>query len=238
MHPRITMRDPFWFFVPLIFTAELMMISHSVVHAFLARFADPTVVLAAFSIAFIMQSVTGSPLWVGPQITISYATDKPSVIRLFWFHIQVALAPTAIMLACAWTPLGEWLYGDFMGAGQEVVRQAQEATAYFAMVFYLVPFRNIATGLIMRSRRTAFITIGTFVRLLSLAGFLYVLPFWFSGAAVGALALNGCIGVEALFATLIGIPFYRALPDKQGERVAYKELWIFSCLLMINQAAE
>lgn len=238
MRPGITMRDPFWFFIPLIFTAELMMISHSVVHAFLARFADPTVVLAAFSIAFIMQSVTGSPLWVGPQITITYATDKRSVLRLFWFQIQVSLVPTAIMLICAWTPLGQWLYGEIMGAGQEVVRQAQQATAWFTLVFYLVPFRNIATGLIMQSRRTAFITIGTFVRLLSLGGFLYVLPFWFSGATVGALALSGCIGVEALFSTLIGIPFYKALPDEKGEPLAYGELWVFSWPLMVNQAAE
>ena len=238
MRPGITIRDPAWFFLPLIFTAELMMISHSIIHAFLARTESPTTVLAAFSIAFILHGITGSPVWVGPQVSISYISDKRSLRRLFWFHIQAALGPTAVMLSVAWTPAGDWLYGDLMGAGPEVVAQAREATAFFTLVFFVVPFRNISQALIMINRRTALITLGTMVRLLSLGGFLYVLPFWFQGASVGAVALFGCISVECAFAALIARPFQRALPDEKGEAATYGELWRFSWPLMLNQAAE
>ena len=238
MRPGITMKDPFWFFMPLIFTAELMMISHSVIHAFLARLADPTATLAAFSISFILHGVVGSPLWVGPQVAITFLSDKRSVGRLFRFHMQATVVPTALMLLVAWTPAGVWLYAVFMGAGAEVVRQAQEATVYFTLVFFVVPFRNIATGLIMVNRRTALITLGTAVRLLSLAGFLYVLPFWLSGAAVGAMALFGCIAVESVFSVLMAIHFYRALPAEKGEPAGYGEMWRFSWPLMLNQTAE
>ncbi|MCZ6474554.1 MAG: hypothetical protein O6934_14070 [SAR324 cluster bacterium] len=236
--PPITMKDPTWFFMPLIFTAELMMISHSIIHGFLARLEAPTVTLAAFSIAFILHGVTGSPLWVGPQVAIAFISDRRSVLRLFWFQIQAALAPTAVMLAVSWTPAGEWLYAEFMGASAEVVRQAQQATVYFALVFFVVPFRNTATALIMLKRRTALITLGTLVRLLSLGGSLYLLPFWFGGASVGALALFLCIAVESLFSLAMARAFYLDLPGQRGAPVAYGELWRFSWPLMLNQAAE
>ena len=48
----LNIRTAVWFFVPLILTTELHQLSHSLVHAFLARLGDPTTTLAAFSVAF------------------------------------------------------------------------------------------------------------------------------------------------------------------------------------------
>jgi Na+-driven multidrug efflux pump len=238
MRPGITMRDPLWFFMPLIFTAELMMISHSIIHAFLARLEDPTVTLAAFSISFILHSTLGSPIWTGPQVAISYISDKRSIVRLFWFHVQAGVVPTAVMLVVAWSPVGEWLYAGLMGAGPKASAQAQAATLYFTFVFLVVPFRNISAGLIMVNRRTMLITLGTAVRLGSLGLFLYGLPFWLEGASVGAAALFLCIAVESVFSVLMAVHFYRALPDDKGETPSYWEMWRFSWPLMVNQTAE
>ena len=52
MRDALTVRIILGFFLPLLFMTELQQISHSIVHAFLARLADPKVILAAFSIAF------------------------------------------------------------------------------------------------------------------------------------------------------------------------------------------
>ena len=51
-HAPLTVRTAVLFFVPLILTTELHQLSHSLVHAFLARLGDPTTTLAAFSVAF------------------------------------------------------------------------------------------------------------------------------------------------------------------------------------------
>ncbi|MPZ43094.1 MAG: hypothetical protein GEV05_06780, partial [Betaproteobacteria bacterium] len=45
----LNIRTAVWFFAPLILTTELHQLSHSLVHAFLARLGDPTTTLAAFS---------------------------------------------------------------------------------------------------------------------------------------------------------------------------------------------
>ncbi len=238
MRRDVTIRDAVWFFLPLTFTAQMMMISHSIIHAFLARLDAPTITLAAFSIAFVMQSTLGSPMWVGPQVSISFIVDKRSMLRLFWFHMQAALLPSAGMLALAWSPLGDWLYGSMMGAGPETTAQAKMATFYFTFVFFAVPFRNISAGLIMINRYTPLITLGTLIRLGSLGGFLYGLPLVLEGASVGATALFLCISVESVFSVLFAIHFYRALPEAKGEPASYGEMWRFSWPLMLNQAAE
>jgi len=45
------------FFLPLIFMTQMHQISHSMVHAFLTRLSNPTVVIAAFSIAFASETL-------------------------------------------------------------------------------------------------------------------------------------------------------------------------------------
>jgi hypothetical protein len=49
----VTVKEAYRFFTPLIFMAELHMLSHAVISAFLARMTDPEPILAAYSIAFI-----------------------------------------------------------------------------------------------------------------------------------------------------------------------------------------
>jgi len=56
------------FFLPLIISTELHQLSHSLVHAFLARLGDATITLAAFSIV-VQSNATRSALllWLPPM---------------------------------------------------------------------------------------------------------------------------------------------------------------------------
>lgn len=238
MQPRTTFASATWFFLPLIFTAELMFISHSVIQAFLARLEGATVTLAAFSIAFIFHGTLGSPVWAGMQYSLSYVADRRSLARLLWFHFQVAVLPTAVMLFVAFSAFGDWVFQGMLGASAETSGEAREAMFYFILVFYVVPFRNISSAILMLRRRTFLITLGTAVRLASLAGFLYVLPFWVEGASIGSLALFLCIATESVFDTLMAAGLYRSLPVSQEPPPSYWEMWRFSWPLMVNQAAE
>ena len=47
MRPSVSLRDAYKFYMPLIFMAELHMLSHAVIAAFLARMQNPEPVLAA-----------------------------------------------------------------------------------------------------------------------------------------------------------------------------------------------
>ena len=95
-HAPLTVRTAVLFFVPLILTTELHQLSHSLVHAFLARLGDPTTTLAAFSIAFAFNTTFSGIMSVSTQAAMSYITDKRSFWRIARFYALICLAPFLI----------------------------------------------------------------------------------------------------------------------------------------------
>ena len=234
---RASLGDAFRFFLPLMLMAELMMISHAVISAFLARMADPEPILAAYSIAFYFHATLGSPVWACQFVAVSYIRDRASMQRLLLFSLQVAAGVSLVMLAVGLTPAGDWLFRTLFGAGPDVARAARRCTLVFNFVVAFAVVRSLVYGLFMVERKTIFITLGTVVRLAGLAIILAGLTRFFEGAVVGALALVGCIAVETLFGLFIARRFFRRLPP--GSRPpTYRELWKFSWPIMTMQAAE
>ena len=88
----VTLREAYKFFLPLIFMAELHMLSHAVISAFLARMPDPEPILAAYSMAFYLHATMGSPVWACQFVALSYIRDKASMRRLLLFSMQAFAA--------------------------------------------------------------------------------------------------------------------------------------------------
>ena len=168
-HGPLTMRIALWFFVPLILTTELHQLSHSLVHAFLARMGDATTTLAAFSIAFSFNTTFSGIVAVGTQAGMSYISDKRSFWRVARFYLLVSLAPFVLIESVALSPLGDWLFGTLMGASPEVTRLAKAASAVMGLWIFPNQIRNITTALCMLHRRTILISHSTMVRLVSQA---------------------------------------------------------------------
>ena len=234
---RTSLGEAFRFFLPLMLMAELMMISHAVISAFLARMADPEPILAAYSIAFYFHATLGSPVWACQFVAVSYIRDRASMRRLLLFSLQVGAGVSLIMLVVGLTPAGDWLFRTLFGAGPEVARAARRCTLVFNFVVAFAVVRSLVYGLFMVERKTIFVTLGTVVRLLGLAAILAGLTFFLEGAVVGAIALAACIGVETLFGLAIARPFLRRLPAGR-QPPGYRELWKFSWPIMTMQAAE
>ena len=234
---RTSLGEAFRFFLPLMLMAELMMISHAVISAFLARMENPERVLAAYSIAFYFHATLGSPLWACQFVAVSFLRDRASMRRLFFFSLQVAAGIALIWFAVGLAPIGDWLFRTLFGASPEVVRAAKNCTLIFTGVLLFAVLRSLIYGLFMVERRTIYVTFGTVVRLAGLGIVLAALTRYFEGAEVGAIALVACIGFETLFCVFVAWPFVRRLPA--GKRApGYRELWKFSWPIMIMQAAE
>lgn len=229
--------DAFRFFLPLMLMAELMMISHAVISAFLARMSDPEPILAAYSIAFYFHATLGSPVWACQFVAVSYIRDRASMRRLLFFSVQVAVGVIAVFSAVGLTPFGDWLYAGLFGAGPEVVRAAKNCTLIFSLVVCFAVVRSLIYGLFMVERKTLFVTLGTVVRLVGLAAVLAGLSRWFEGAEVGAIALVSCIGIETLFGLYLARPFLRRLAAGRHPP-GYRDLWKFSWPIMVMQTAE
>ncbi len=226
------------FFLPLIVSTELHQLSHSLVHAFLARLGDATITLAAFSIAFAFNTTCSGIISVGVQAAMSYVTDKRSFWRIARFYFAISLVPLLVIEAVALTPLGDWLFGVMMGASPETTRLAKLAAGVMGLWIFPNQVRNIATALCMMHRRTLPISYATIIRLVSQALMLLVLPFWMEGAVAGAASLVACMTVEALYMAWVSRAYYDELPAEGGEQVSYRHMWAFSWPLMVTQVTE
>jgi progressive ankylosis protein len=234
----LRLRDAYRFFIPLMLMAELMMFSHAVIAAFLARMDNPEQVLAAYSVAFYFHATLGAPVWACQIVYLSFIKDQASIWRLAKFGYQTVAAVMWIWLIVALTPLGDWFFGDFFGLSPAVATEAKICLLIGALVPPITVWRSLSYGLLMVQKKTVYVTIGTVLRLAGLAGLLMVLTDWFEGAQVGIAALVGCIFIETIFAVVIAYPFYKRLPAKSGELARYRELWVFSWPIMLMQLAE
>jgi len=237
-HAPLTVKAALLFFAPLILSTELHQVSHALVHGFLARLGDPTTTLAAFSVAFAFNTTFSGIMNVATQAGISFITDRRSFWRLTRFYFFVSMVPFIFIQIVAWTPIGTWVFGELIGASDEVARLAASASAVMGLWILPNQVRNISTALCMRARRTMLISHSTIIRLVAQALLLVVLPFFMEGAVAGAGSLVGGMSVEAIYMYFISRPIYAALPATGASLPSHRQLWTFSWPLMITQATE
>lgn len=234
----MSIHDAYKFFLPLIFMAELHMLSHGVITAFLARMPDPEPILAAYSLAFYLHSTLGSPVWACQFVAISYIRDKASMRRLLIFSAQAFAVFGWFWALIALTPLGITFFHSVFGASAEVAREAQLCMIVSTLIVPFALFRSLSYALLMIRRRTLLVTLGTIIRLVGLAGILAILTRVTDGAMVGMSALTACIGVETLYAVIAARRYYRELPARSEPPPSYGELWRFGWPVMLMQTAE
>jgi O-antigen/teichoic acid export membrane protein len=224
--------------MPLIFMAELHMLSHAVIAAFLARMVDPEPILAAYSIAFYLHATLGSPVWACQFVALSYIRDKASVRRLLLFSVQTFLLVGWFWLLIALTPFGAAFFRTLFGASQAVAEVAQRCMLVSTLIVPFVFFRSLAYALLMINRRTMLVTLGTIIRLIGLAGILAIASEFADGALVGMGALTACIGIESVYAVIAARRYYASLPESREPLPSFRELWRFGWPVMLMQTAE
>ncbi len=238
MKTSLTLKTIVLFFLPLIFMAELIQISHAVTNAFLARLLAPKEAIAAFSIAFGLNIMAGGVTMSTVQTGICFIDDRASFRPLLRFCLLTVSVSFLLVQVVALTPLGDIVFGQWMGASQGVVRQAKWASAIMALWHYPILIRNLCYAMAMVRRHTILITYATGVRLAGLIGFLILYSIWFDGAIVGALATVSGMTVEAVYMVMATRVYFKKLELKKAPPVAYREFWSFSWPLMLTQISE
>ena len=236
--PTVTIKESYRFFTPLIFMAELHMLSHAIISAFLARMPNSEPILAAYSIAFYLHATLGSPVWACQFVAISCLKDRASTIRFLIFSSQTFLLVAWFWALIGLTPVGITFFVEVFGTSTDVAKEAQLCILISTLIVPCVFFRSIAYALLMLNRRTTLVTLGTLIRLFGLFAILFILQGQTTGATVGMIALTGCIAVESVYATLAALKYYLQLPSKKGVLPRYRELWRFGWPVILMQTAE
>ena len=136
---RLKLGEAYKFFIPLMLMAELMMFSHAVIVAFLARMENPEEVLAAYSVAFYFHATVGSPVWACQIVYLSFIKDRLSVRKLLVFGYQTVLAVLWIWLLVSYTSVGDCYSGEFFGLSDHV----RDAAKYALLVSIWVPIITV-----------------------------------------------------------------------------------------------
>lgn len=238
MRDHLTLKTVLLFFLPLIFMTELIQVSHSITNAFLARFSAPREALAAFSIAFALNVMTSGATMTATQSGISFISDRHAFGRLLRFFGIAVMIPFGIVEVTGLTPLGDVVFGKWMGASPEVVRQAKLSSAIMGLWTFPILVRNLMYAVVMIRRRTLLISYATMIRLASLVGFLALFSIWFDGAMVGAMATVCGMTIEAIYIIFAARPYLPELKKHTQPQASYAQFWRFSWPLMITQMSE
>ena len=217
---------------------ELHQISHSVIHAFLARLSNPKETLAAFSISFAFATTLSGISSVSIQAGICFVKSRASFWRLARFFFAVAFIVFLLIEFIAFTPLSHILFGRWMGASAAVVRNAKITSAIMGLWILPILVRNLCYALAMIYHRTLLITYATIIRLAALGIFLIIYPFFLEGAAVGGAALVSCMTVEAIYMLIVIRPVFQKIERDNQATSSFYDIWNFSWPLMITQGSE
>lgn len=236
--PPLRLRDCYLFFGPLVLMVELNMISKSAIHAFLARTATPDITLAAFNAGFTFYFAITSATEVIVALSLSYLKSRADLARLIGFMAVLVAVPWLFALAAALTSLGNEIFGHWFGLSAQGQIEARWTTGMLALSVPVLLVRGTAFALLMLNRKTLIITWSTLVRLGSLAVWLFMLPLWLEGAAIGAAALVLCMASETVFAGWFAWKYLAALPAEREAGDTFGGYWRFSWPLIINASAE
>lgn len=236
--PLLRLRDCYGFFAPLVLMVELNMISKSAIHAFLARTETPDVTLAAFNAAFTFYFAITSATEVIVALSLSYLKSRADLGRLIGFMAVLVAIPWLLTLVVVFTSLGNEIFGRWFGLSAQGQHEARLAMGMLALSPPVLLLRGTAFALLMLNRKTMIITASTLVRLSSLAVWLFILPTWLEGAAVGTAALVLCMASETVFAWYFAWKHFKALPAVRQAGDTLWGYWCFSWPLIINASAE
>jgi hypothetical protein len=166
--PRHRPRGLLPFYLPLVATSQMMTLSNPLLNLHLSRAEDPSLPLAAYSVAFGLSVVLNAPLLTLPNVGAGLLENERAWDRMR--TVALLLASVVFVADCilGLTPLGHWAFRTLLGTTARVAAQAQATMICVAPIPLFLAWRGLRTALVLRARKTQILTQSTFVRLLFL----------------------------------------------------------------------
>lgn len=214
------------FFTPLAVTWMLMMFTHTIISAGLARTINPTMAAAAYAIALGFGEIFEAPLVMIRQTGIAFISGQESFQTVRQVTLATIVAFMAVVAAIAYIPpLTNFVFQDILGATGNLYAAALlgfRVTMFFPLVSGL---RSLYQSIILVNRRTIYISIGVIARVsfVALVVFGLVRTSLVPGVLIGAIAIVGAVITEAIPAHY----FSKRLQTEAGPPVAKRTVWRF-----------
>jgi Na+-driven multidrug efflux pump len=189
--------------LPLAASIMMMVLEPSIINTGLARTGNPELALAAYGVAFSVALLVEAPVLMLLDASVARSTDRQAFGLLRRLALLLGLLVTAIGLILSLTPLYTLLVEDLMQIPPNVAARARPTLQVLAFWSLPIAWRRAHQGLLIRSEHTAVISLATGIRLVTLAGALFVgllfLPE--TGAVVAGVAMVVSVTLEAVLIT-------------------------------------
>lgn len=231
---ELTVRHMLSLWLPLAASIVMMVLEPSIINIGLGRTSDAELALAAYGVAFSLALLVEAPIIMLLDASVARSSDAEAFNLMRRFTLGLGLLVTAIGLLVSLTPLYSLVVERLMNIPADVAARARPTMQILSFWSLPIAWRRAHQGVLIRTERTAIITVATGVRLVSLAAALFagllLLPS--RGALVAGMAMVFSVMVEALLITLATRPvlradFFQAKPGGDGSGLTMKDLWRF-----------
>lgn len=214
------------FFIPLAITWTLMMFTHTIISAGLARTVEPTISTAAYAVALSLAAIFEAPLVMLRQTGMALISSRQSFLTVRLMSAITLLVSLLLVLSIAYIPiLGNFVFQSILGVSDELLAPTISAFRVTMWLPLVGGLRCFYQSLILINQKTTYISIGMFVRV----GFMVILIFgftnfhWVVGPLVGAITLVSGIFIEAVNAYWFG----RKLIPEGETTLSSRAAWAF-----------
>jgi hypothetical protein len=217
----LTGREILTRWLPLAASWMVMGIELPLVSAVMARLADPTIHLAAYGgVVFPVALIIEAPIIMLLAASTALSKDLRSYRKVYRFMMWAGGLLTVLHALLAFTPLFDLAIVRPLGPPPEIVEPARLGLMIMLPWTWTIAYRRFHQGLLIRFDRAPDVTVGTVVRLLSVAGAvaLTLLVGDLPGIAVATIGIAAGVTAEAIYTGI------RARPVVVGPLVAAPEV--------------
>ena len=226
---------------PLALSWLFMSTDNPIVTSFVSRMADPEINLGAHGgVVYPVSLLIESPIMMMISVSIAMAKDKINYRRIYKLMMWLCFGLTVLHSLIAFTPLFNVVIRDLMGIPTELLELSRIGLTLMIPWTWSIGYRRMYHGILILGRKTKQVTVGSFIRMVTLfivalAG--YLLRNYVSGAATAAAALSTGVMAEAVYIGIQGRKVIAASFEEGSKEnlVSWRTLAAFCIPLVMMQ---
>ena len=163
--PDLSIKEQALFFIPLAMTSLMIMLTHAMFNAGLARLPSPEIMIAAFAVSKSLMHIFQSPTMMVRQ-TVSALIDHRTNFRKTTVFLMVVVFSVVLVLGTvAYTDVSRWMFRKIMGIDGQTLDEAVLMLRVLFLFPLFVSIRDYFAGFAIKFRTTPLITISSVVRI-------------------------------------------------------------------------
>ncbi|MFW6270080.1 MAG: hypothetical protein ACOC4G_08375 [Bacillota bacterium] len=242
----ISLSEQLLFYLPMALTSVLIITTHSLFNAALARLPSPELFISAFAVAKSFMHFFTSPIIMIRQTVSTLVRDTDSYKKVRRFIFLIVLSVVLLLALLRFSSLADWMLKNIMGVGGEVRHQSLIIFGVL-ILFPLGPaLRDFMQGIAVKLNRTYLFSIATVIRITYVLAIIYFIDylnfipaaFLAGGMFLGAVLIEGIVLFAGVKLTTRNIP--RSLDKNEDifenniKKLNYKKILYFYHPLLIT----